>query len=194
MNNRFKYRIWNKKGGCFVSEYANILNECKLEYFVDSTGKLRKLIYNIVYGVSEDNIVEPENYVVQYSSGLVDSIGKEIFEGDLIKTSKTLQTKIYDINDIYKKNVIAFEEPRVIENIRKVVFSEITDRDDFYCPDMIGWGLSDGSGNVSSLIDEQKIHIGVLVDTTYYKIIELKFEVVGNIFENPNLLTKTMNF
>jgi uncharacterized phage protein (TIGR01671 family) len=80
-----KFRIWNKSTNCFVSEYENTPGENRLKYFISCDGEIGRVWYGLVEDSCEDNIIDPTDYVIQHCIGLVDMMGKEIFEGDFVE-------------------------------------------------------------------------------------------------------------
>jgi uncharacterized phage protein (TIGR01671 family) len=128
MNNRFKYRIWDHSTKNMISEDNNL-------YFISTDGSI--YINDIVsdrcvYSGNRNN-----NFVVQFYIGLTDKIGKEIYEGDILRANKQNET------------LIGFVQYDVLYGAYRLIVSDI-------------------------------------LSFTFYQLTNL--EVIGNKFENPDLL------
>lgn len=143
-----KFRAWDKglKRMIYLSE-PTVEND-------DFSGIVFKLRDYFVSAFSSDRIEDVE--LMQYT-GLKDKNGREIYEGDIVKTS---------CGDI---GIIKFGIPK-----------DMTINGGEYDVDYIGfyidiikgdWGTTDVESRVAPLVDD------------YYEI-----EVIGNIYENPELL------
>jgi uncharacterized phage protein (TIGR01671 family) len=148
-----KFRIWNKKSKYWVSEYENLAGKNRLKYFLDTAGKIGKIIYPLSEDIStlssgdgsEDNIVNPDDYVVQQYTGLTDEHDVEVYEGDIILWTE------------YQ----GWEDGRTFEGFYEVKWNDEDLRFDFYdIHEHCWWPLADTQFNY----------------------------VVGNIFQNPELL------
>jgi len=162
MNNRFKYRIWNKEAKCFVSTYENKAGENRLKHFIDANGNIGKLIYGLFEGVSEDNIVSSENYIIQQYTSLKDKNNKEIYEGDRVKFIE------YSTNKYLMGNII---------------WNYYSD--DEYVNGLECWIIK--GDNIYNLPLSCALNGGVEYGRGT-DVIENTLEVVGNIMENTELL------
>jgi uncharacterized phage protein (TIGR01671 family) len=137
MNNRFKFRVWDKITNQYLQELG--IYYWHIPYSLDGeeiTGEA-----NLV-GLSE--LLKHDNFVTQQYTGLTDINDKEIYEGDIVQYN---QNSSYDNMDFIAK----------------------------WSDDKLGFIFQSNSG-------EQ------LVNQTPHLNRFKHLEVVGNIFENPELL------
>jgi len=141
-----KFRAWDKKKGKMIYQF-NMTSDGKAYGWAKAT---------ICDGVVIDEPAPLSVELMQYT-GLKDKNGREIYEGDIVKTS---------CGDI---GIIKFGIPK-----------DMTINGGEYDVDYIGfyidiikgdWGTTDVESRVAPLVDD------------YYEI-----EVIGNIYENPELL------
>ena len=72
--------------------------------------------------------------------------------------------------------------------IGKVTFGKNNDFDDFYCDAVLGWCLETKNKGIQSLCKVLETYNGKLNDDTYHQTLENQYSVVGNIFQNSELL------
>jgi len=90
MNREIKFRVWN-------SEDKSWDNPAILEVW-DESGKLEP--YSYIKTGKLNPLYQPiENYIIQQWTGLLDKNGKEIYEGDIIKTplAHMFRSNIYEV-------------------------------------------------------------------------------------------------
>jgi len=93
MNNRFKFRVWDKMRLQFIYPH----NDNQQHFIIDLNGRF----HNLQNGSGGDD------YVIQQYTGLTDSKGKEIYEGDIVKYISfvgcvDMHNGVYIIDNEYK--------------------------------------------------------------------------------------------
>nr|DAO49567.1 MAG TPA: YopX protein [Caudoviricetes sp.] len=137
-----RYRAW-------ISEADTMTNDLKGIDFENETVVLKKIYWEDGFPVEEEVFeVEIGNAILMQSTGLVDKNGKEIFEGDIVRTTRFLG-RADEIGGFYEYEKDYLGVVKVLEG---------------------SWVIDTGSDavNLWSEIDEN--------------------EVLGNIYENPELL------
>lgn len=125
-------------------------------------------------------------------TGLFDKNGKEIYEGDVIKWESKWSRIKYE----NQKSITDFSNPiyyneNLVETVGQVVFDVINDIDDFYSPYVLGFGLRVRGETVTSLYDVLKNYDKeIAVNSAYSITYGQKYEIIGNIYDNPELLNQ----
>lgn len=155
-----KFRVWDLIKNEWVKEFC-VITDC---------GSVQ--IYNS-YGIPmppRKRVSEGEEYVIQQFTGLTDKNGKEIYEGDIVK--ETVE-KGPNLPERHKDYVLKDHEKQHIEQIIWGYYSDGEYVDKIECF-MFG-----DRNSLSELIHST---IGVYHEWLY------TYEVIGNIFETPELL------
>jgi len=144
MNERFKFRVWDKGNSIFLSNGKNV-------HAITNLGKLVINKSSEWYGGMENT--NPNDYVIQQYTGLKDKNDKDIYEGDIVTFTKRGITHGHYAEDIKNAEVWYSLEDCAF------VFGK------YKSADYTWW---------YSMADDLR-----------------DFVIVGNIFENPNLLDNT---
>lgn len=158
-----KFRVWNIQDKCWDNpSILEVWNDSgKLEpYSFIKTGKLNPLYIPI------------ENYVIQQFTGLLDKNGKEIYEGDIVEETTS---KGPNLPERFKNYVLKDNEKHKIQKIQWGKYADGGYSDSVEC-----WMFGEDN-SLSELISRTK--------GSYHEWVR-EYEVIGNIFENPELLEK----
>lgn len=80
-----KFRAWDKA----TSSYRKVL---EIEFYPD--GELKKVK---VAGLQRKGTITPDNLVLEQFTGLTDTSGDDIYEGDLVRLTDDLEDPIYKV-------------------------------------------------------------------------------------------------
>ena len=160
MNNRFKFRVWDKANNKFINpflfEYNNYYKDTGM-MLLDFNGKIRIAEYSSGCGDNSASSVYSEvdnqdDYVVQQYTGLTDKNGKDVYEGDIVKT-------IY-VND-------------PVNNIGSVIYNVET-----------------GTYRIKTSKQLLPIVTYRFVEDKPQGLLQVADEIVGNMFEHKHLIEK----
>jgi uncharacterized phage protein (TIGR01671 family) len=166
MNDRFKFRVWDKKNKKMIR------NNYSLEIEGDSSWKISygDVFDNIGFCKKVDSLLFRDGILMQ-STGLKDKNGKLIYEGDILhKVSQKGEGYMCgDGVDIY----------------HTIVFSKVSITNECF-EDYIGFWAVHLRAFIEKDFEEDAISIRYLTDKESCN----PSVVIGNIYENPELLTK----
>lgn len=166
MDREIKFRVWDIDGNQF---WDDSLGDWKIEFLSGTEPKLIVLEETFSpYGEQEFYWRNVENVVFQQYTGLKDRNGKEIYEGDILLTS-------IDYMDAYF-GIVRFGE-----------YKQDGSGGEYSPSKCVGYfiEMSDEDKNKTDEWDYE-VHCDYYHEISLLKVDEI--EVVGNIYENPELL------
>lgn len=172
MINRFKFRFWDTTDNRFIDDPK-----------IGRDGRI-----SIQYGIAGtdwcDDIIP-----LQWSEKK-DNNGVDIYEGDILEYEWEYQIKEYDQFDCYRKSPTLGEIKKIIKRGVVVFDVFVPGGDDFYAPNTLGWGIQEPQfGSIHSLVGYLEEYKSANLDGhTYHKDLCRNILVIGNIYENPELL------
>lgn len=154
-----KFRVWDKN----LKKFDDTNN-----YFIGPDGEVRYLTWNSEtnkgpwgWYIGSSRNKKNDDVVVQFWTGLVDKNGIDIYNGDIIKLNRTDSFSKFNIGEIFYWDECAKFSLKSIRKIQK-------QDQQFY--EELGIGVFDD--------------LSIIIDLDYWK----NREVIGNVFENPELL------
>ncbi len=160
MSREIKFRVWNKKHKILV-ESGKGIGYCNFD--IDMSGRItREILGDLCMRIDRSTTENQENYVVQQLTGLKDHSGNDIYEGDIIDLCYSKGHERDSSYDYDGKYVVEFKNGGW-----KLIFQNCFHGDEQIDLDL--WLES------SEYLKEQGME---------------EFKIIGNVFDNPELLTK----
>lgn len=162
--NNIKFRAWDKETGEMLPVLAIDFKE-------------KRLVTRPTYPYVWNNYKDFENVILMQYSGVKDKNGRDIYEGDVIQYKHYYATKrwwknLEEIPEIEREVEEQKQQPYILFGVVKFGYGEFALDYPLTC-EKISRGYYEKSGNNSTNSYEER----------YWD-----FEVVGNIYENPELL------
>jgi uncharacterized phage protein (TIGR01671 family) len=148
-----KFRAWDKRFGV-MSEVDSIGLNFGSGYTCYEGEPVKTITKEDIKGLNIHAGTEDSDIVLMQYTGLKDTNGKLIFEGDILR---------------YKK--VSILNDNITETLGVVEMSEYDDGEGCYNDNHLGWICVKGDENIKTLPDVAEWS-----------------EVIGNIYENPNLI------
>ena len=146
MNNRFKFRVWDKLAKRMIYSH----NDNQQHFIIDLNGRF----HNLQNGSGGDD------YVIQQYTGLNDKNNIEVYEGDIVKINRYYMRPI----PVNRREDIEYKLIEGEIEIGQVIW---------------GWNTQ------KYLVSYEHIRYD---DSEDFDKSSHRVEVIGNIFENPELL------
>jgi len=171
MINRFKFRFWDTTDKRFIDD-PRISGSGHVSYFTGTRMDFCDDVIPLQWSEKKDNN------------------GIDIYEGDILEYTWVYQVKMYEMEDIYSKEPTLGEIKKIVKRSSVVFDVFVPGGDDFYAPNTLGWGIQEPQfGSIYSLVGYLEEYKCVNPDVhTYHKDLYRNILVIGNMYENPELL------